>query len=52
MKIRIITDSACDLLPPCRPEVTVLPMDITFGAETYQDGVNLTHHQPDFPRSV
>ena len=45
MKIRIITDSACDLLPPCRPEVTVLPMDITFGAETYQDGVNLTHHQ-------
>ena len=45
MNVRIITDSACDLLPPHRAEVTVLPMDITFGAETYQDGVNLTHHQ-------
>ena len=45
MKIRIMTDSASDLLPPHRPEVTVLPMDVTFGWETYQDGVNLTHHQ-------
>ena len=45
MKIRIMTDSASDLLPPHRPEVTVLPMDVTFGGETYQDGVNLTHHQ-------
>lgn len=45
MKIRIITDSACDLLPPHRPEITVLPMTITFGTEEYQDGVNLTHHQ-------
>ena len=45
MKVRIITDSASDLLPPHRPEVTVLPMDVTFGGETYQDGVNLTHHQ-------
>lgn len=44
MKIRIITDSASDL-PVRRPEVTVLPMDVTFGSETYQDGVNLTHHQ-------
>ena len=45
MKIRIITDSASDLPVPCRPEVTVLPMDVTFGSETYQDGVTLTHHQ-------
>lgn len=45
MKIRIMTDSASDLLPPHRPEVTVLPMDITFGGETFQDGVNLSHHQ-------
>ena len=45
MNVRIITDSASDLLPPYRPEVTVLPMEITFGTETYQDGVNLTHHQ-------
>lgn len=26
MKVRVITDSASDLLPPHRPEVTVLPM--------------------------
>ena len=45
MSIRIITDSASDLLPPHRPEVTVLPMTITFGTEEFQDGVNLTHHQ-------
>lgn len=45
MNIRIITDSASDLLPPHRPEITVLPMDITFGGETFQDGVNLTHRQ-------
>lgn len=43
MKIRMITDSASDLLPPHRPEVTVLPMTITFGEVEYQDGVNLTH---------
>lgn len=45
MKIRIITDSASDLLPPYRPELTVLPMDITFGEKTYRDGVDLTHRQ-------
>lgn len=45
MNVRIITDSASDLLPHHRPEVTVLPMDITFGTETYRDGVDLTHHQ-------
>lgn len=45
MNIRIITDSASDLLPPHRPEITVLPMTITFGAEEFQDGISLTHHQ-------
>ena len=45
MKIRIITDSASDLLPPHRPEVTVLPMTISFGGEEYRDGVDLTHRQ-------
>ncbi len=45
MKIRIITDSASDLLSPHRPEITVLPMTITFGQEQYLDGVELTHRQ-------
>ena len=64
MNIRIITDSASDLRPPHRPEVTVQPMTVTFGREEYQDGINLTHrqfydrggrpahHQPDIPRPV
>ena len=45
MNIRIITDSASDLRPPHRPEVTVLPMTVTFGREEYHDGINLTHRQ-------
>lgn len=45
MKIRIITDSASDLLVPHRPEITVLPMTITFGEEQFRDGVDLTHRQ-------
>lgn len=45
MKIRIITDSASDMPQASRPEVTVLPMTVTFGEEEYQDGVSLTHQQ-------
>lgn len=45
MKIRIITDSASDMPQAARPEVTVLPMTVTFGEEEYQDGVSLTHQQ-------
>lgn len=45
MKIRMITDSASDLLAPHRPEITVLPMTITFGEEEFRDGVDLTHRQ-------
>lgn len=45
MKIRVITDSAADLPLPCRPEVTVLPMAVTFGEEQFLDGVDLTHRQ-------
>lgn len=45
MKVRIITDSASDLMPPYRPEVTVLPMTVTFGTEEFQDGIDLNHKQ-------
>ena len=45
MKIRIITDSAADLPQPCRPELTILPMTVTFGTEQFLDGVDLTHRQ-------
>lgn len=45
MKIRIITDSASDILPPHRPELTVLSMCVSFGGEQYLDGVELSHRQ-------
>ncbi len=45
MKIRVITDSASDLVPPYRQEVTVLPMTVTFGTEEFQDGIDLNHRQ-------
>lgn len=40
-KIRIITDSASDLRDCARPDVTVLPMTISFGQDSYRDGVDL-----------
>lgn len=40
MAVRIITDSASDLVCD-RPDVTVVPMSITFGQTTYRDGVDL-----------
>ncbi len=45
MNIRIITDSASDLLPPYRRELTVLPMTVAFGEREYLDGVTLSHRQ-------
>lgn len=43
MSIRIITDSASDILRRDIPELTIIPMTVTFGDRTYQDGVNLSH---------
>ena len=45
MKIHIITDSASDLVGIQREDLTVLPMTITFGQHSYQDGVDLTHRE-------
>lgn len=45
MKLRIITDSASDLVPPYRPGLTVLPLTVLFGERAYQDGVDLDHKQ-------
>ena len=45
MSIRIITDSGCDMLPPHHPSVTVLPLTITFGDESFRDGADLSHRQ-------
>lgn len=45
MNIRIVTDSGCDLLPPYPPRVTVLPLTITFGEESFLDVVDLDHRR-------
>lgn len=44
MAIRIITDSGSDIVEQING-VTVLPLSITFGEETFRDGVDLTHHE-------
>ena len=50
MTVRIITDSASDITAEDiaaagNPALTVLPLSITFGDTTYEDGVDLTHHR-------
>lgn len=44
-KIRILTDSASDILPPHPENLTVLPMTIRFGEREYRDGVDLSHRE-------
>lgn len=43
MKIRIIADSGCDMPQPYPSCVTVLPLTVTFGQESFEDGVTLSH---------
>ena len=41
--IKIVTDTTCDLLPEMAKEydITIVPINIQFGTETYQEGVNM-----------
>lgn len=41
--IKVITDSASDIVDHQREDLVILPVTITFGEEQFQDGVNLTH---------
>lgn len=45
MSIRIITDSASDIINCDREDLTVLPLSVHFEEEEYQDGVNLSHEE-------
>lgn len=47
MTVRIVTDSVADLPPEVVEElgITVIPLVLRFGAETYRDGVDLTPDQ-------
>ncbi len=45
MGIKIITDSASDFTQEeaIKLGITIIPLSVTFGEETYQDGLNLNH---------
>lgn len=50
MAVRIITDSASDITredvaAAGNPALAVLPLSVTFGNTTYEDGVNLSHQR-------
>lgn len=43
MPVRIITDSASDIVGAHDPRLTVLPLSIAFGLTAYRDGIDLSH---------
>lgn len=47
MTIRIVTDSSCDLPQDIiqKHKITVIPLFINVGDQSYQDGVNLSHQE-------
>lgn len=45
MSIRIITDSASDIIDNKKDNLTVLPLTVTIGSDEYLDGVNLSHSE-------
>jgi len=47
MTVKVVTDSVADLPPEVAQElgITVIPLVLRFGAETYRDGVDLTPDQ-------
>jgi len=47
MTVKIVTDSVADLPPQVAQElgITIVPLHVRFGTETYRDGVDLTAEQ-------
>ncbi|MCM1307813.1 MAG: DegV family protein [Butyrivibrio sp.] len=45
MSIRILTDSASDMVSGARSDVTVLPLRVRFGDEEFMDGVDISHRE-------
>ena len=47
MSVKFLTDSACDMVPEEAKAlgVTCIPIQITFGTETYEDAVTLSHKE-------
>ncbi|MBA7685318.1 DegV domain-containing protein [subsurface metagenome] len=47
MTVKIVTDSVADLSPQVAQElgITIVPLNVRFGTETYRDGIDLTAEQ-------
>ena len=45
MKVRIVVDSTADVTPEIREQLTVVPLSVSFGQETYIDGVTINHNE-------
>ncbi len=45
MSVHIIADSGCDIVGNTNPNLTIVPLTITFGDTSYADGVDLTHER-------
>ncbi|MGN0055722.1 MAG: DegV family protein [Atopobiaceae bacterium] len=45
MSVRIVTDSASDIVDFEHPNLVVLPLTVAFGDALYHDGVDLTHER-------
>ena len=45
MKIRIVVDSTADVPKEIQERLTVVPLNVSFGEETYIDGVTINHRE-------
>ena len=45
MNVRIIADSTADVSKETREKITVIPLNLYFGDEEYQDGISLTYQE-------
>ena len=42
MSVKIVVDSTVDLMPEVKSQMTVVPLNVRFGEQEYQDGVTIT----------
>ena len=45
MNVRILADSSADVTKETREKITVIPLNLFFGEEEYQDGVSITYKE-------
>lgn len=45
MKVRIVVDSTADVTQEIREQLTVVPLCVSFGQETFVDGVTINHSE-------